>query len=123
MIKRFVPVLGLLLSACSNLGLWPDTSSTPPIATAVAGPPSPEAIQKGVRMAVQTAKLTLPVEASTLRKTDHGLGDYFVCLREANPVLRRPHYTYSVFFDDVYKDVRQSVILENCEQQQYAAAD
>lgn len=85
--------------------------------------PSQEEIQKGVQIAAQTAKLIMPVEISALRSTDHGPGSYFVCLREATPLPDRPRRIYSVFFDDVYKDLRQSVILENCEQQQYSAVN
>ncbi|WP_247354433.1 hypothetical protein [Bradyrhizobium sp. 160] len=85
--------------------------------------PSREALQKGVDIAAQTAKLTLPIEISALRKVDHGPGSYFVCLREVTPPLDRPRLIYSVFFDDVYKDLRQSVIVEACEQQQYSAVN
>jgi hypothetical protein len=58
-----------------------------------------------------------------MRKTDHGPGDYFVCLREANPSPEKQHPIYSVFFDSTYKGCRQSVILDRCEQQQYSRAD
>jgi hypothetical protein len=76
-------------------------------------------MQKGVSNAVAEAKLTAPVEISSLRKTDHGPGDYFVCLRESDPSPGKQHFTFSVFFDSLYKGVRQSVILEACEVQQY----
>lgn len=120
MIKYLVPVLGLLLSACSNLGLWPDTSSTPPpTAAAVTGPPTQDDIQKGVEKLTVEAKLVRPVEMSSLRKAEHGPGDYFVCLREVNPPPDQSRRTYSVFFNSIYVGSRLSVILEACEQQQY----
>jgi len=85
--------------------------------------PPPETIQKGVQIAAKAAKLAMPVEISALRKNDHGPGDYFVCLREASPLPDKARPTYSVFFDDGYKDLRLSVFLENCEQQQYSSAN
>jgi hypothetical protein len=85
--------------------------------------PSQETIQKGVQIAAQMVKLIKPIEISALRKADHGPGDYFVCLREASPLADRSRSTYSVFFDDLYKDLRLSVISENCEKQQFSKAD
>ena len=86
-------------------------------------PPSQQEIGKGVQIAAAEAKLARPIEISTLRKADHGPGGYFVCLREANQSLDRPRLNFSVFFDGVYKFSRQSVIMENCEQQEYTAAN
>jgi len=91
----------------------------PTAAPAEAGPPGPDAVQKGVAKIVTDAKLTKPVEVSVLRKAEHGPGDYFVCLREVNPPPDRPRRTYSVFFNAAYTDARLSVILEECEQQRY----
>jgi len=76
-------------------------------------------MQKGVVKVVTDAKLMRPVEISALRKAEHGPGDYFVCLREVNPPPGRPRRTYSVFFNAAYADARLSVILEECERQQY----
>jgi hypothetical protein len=117
---RYTPLLCLLLTACSSI--WPDTSGPAPVLQPVQAP-TQETIQKGVQVAAQAAKLAMPVEISALRKADHGPGDYFVCLREASPLPDKPRPTYSVFFDDGYKDLRLSVILENCEQQQYSSAN
>lgn len=65
-----------------------------------------------------------PIEISAVRKTDHGPGAYFVCLREANPSTNKSHLVYSVFFDDdVYKGSRLSVLSEDCEHQQYLQLD
>ena len=66
------------------------------------------------------AKLVGVLQVSDVRQTDHGPGNYFVCLREANPPPdKRPRY-YAVFFDndtynDTYKGDRLSVITDNCE--------
>ena len=115
----YVPLLGLLLSACS---MWADTSLAPPLVESI-GPPSHEAMQKGIQTVVTEAKLAGPIEISALRKADHGPGDYFICLREATPSPEKQHPIYSVFFDSTYKGSRQSVILEGCEQQQYSRID
>ena len=119
--RRFTPLLCFLLSACSSI--WADTSAAPPAALPAAAP-SQEALQKIITNVAKEAKLAGPVEMSAVRQTDHGPGDYFVCLREANAVPNAPRLTYSVFFDgDAYKGSRQSVILEACERQQYAPAN
>jgi hypothetical protein len=69
---------------------------------------------------VKESQLTQPVEISSLRRTDHGPGEYFVCLREAAPLPDKPRYLFSVFFDDEnFKGSRQSVIMDDCEHQQY----
>ncbi|MCP3464996.1 hypothetical protein [Bradyrhizobium sp. CCGUVB23] len=115
---RYILPLCLFLSGCSSG--WVDAPA-PPSAVQPVGPPSQEALQKGIGSSVKEARLTQPVEISALRRTDHGPGDYFVCLREAAPVPGRPHYTFSVFFNnDVYEGSRQSVLFEECEQQQYS---
>ncbi len=102
--------------------MWADTSGPVPELQPVQAP-TEEAIKKGVQIAAKAAKLATPVEVSALRKADHGPGDYFVCLREASPLPDQPRPTYSVFFDDGYKDFRMSVILEKCEQQSYSATN
>ncbi|MGY4428906.1 hypothetical protein ACVWWO_001383 [Bradyrhizobium sp. F1.13.1] len=117
---RYSPLLCLLLTACSSI--WADTSGPVPELQPVQAP-NQETIEKGVQIAAKAAKLAMPLEVSALRKADHGPGDYFVCLREANPLPDKPRPTYSVFFDEGYKDLRLSVILENCEQQQYSSAN
>lgn len=114
---RCAPLLCLLLSACSS-GIWTDTPVPLPTASPVV-PPSQEEVLKGVQNVVVQAKLKKPFEISTLRKTYHGPGEYFICLREANPSPEERRPPYSVFFDDVYKGSRQSVIIEACETQQY----
>ncbi|RXH32793.1 hypothetical protein XH99_09855 [Bradyrhizobium nanningense] len=102
--------------------MWAD-ATVPVPARGPVGPPSQEEIKKGVQITAAEAKLARPIEISTLRKADHGPGGYFVCLREANQLLDRPRLTYSLFFDGVYKFSRQSVIIEDCERQEYSAAN
>ena len=93
----------------------------------------------------KVAKLTAPLEVSTVRPTDHGPGRFFACLKgtmlpssspkaAADDSAREPSIFsqpppssseprvvyYSVFFDnDVYKGTRQSAIIETCETQQF----
>jgi hypothetical protein len=126
------------LAACSSGSIY-----VPP------SPPAEAAVIAGVKAAVSEAKLTAPFEISTVRPTDHGPGSYFVCLRgtwlpsvgttEAKdipahePSLFDPppqpppserRVVYSVFFNnDVYKDSRQSVIMDACETQAFTLID
>src|SRR5271166_2307921 len=59
--------------------------------------------------------------ANFCRPTDHGPGQYFICLREANPPPDKRHRYYSVFFDnDTYKGSRLSVIMDECETQAFS---
>jgi hypothetical protein len=126
------------LAACTSGGIY-----VPP------SPPTEAAVIAGVKAAVSEAKLTAPFEISTVRPTDHGPGSYFVCLRgtwlpsvgtteakdtpahqpslfdpppQPSPSERR--VVYSVFFNnDVYKDSRQSVIMDACEAQAFTPID
>jgi hypothetical protein len=118
---RYTPLLCLLLSSCSSI--WVDASAPPPEFQPVR-PPGQDAVQKGVDTFVKEAHLTRPIEISALRKTDHGAGRYYVCLREVNPSADKSRLIFSVFFDDdVYKGSRLSVILEDCEHQPYHQLD
>ena len=137
-----VMLLGLLLSACSSdkveIGVSP-VVYVPPSA------PTQDAVINGLKAAASEAKLTAPLEVSTVRPTDHGPGRFFACLKgtmlpssspkaAADDSAREPSIFsqpppssseprvvyYSVFFDnDVYKGTRQSVIIETCETQQF----
>jgi hypothetical protein len=54
-----------------------------------------------------------------LRQSDHGPGRFLECMRgaESEFSLRR---TYAVFFDNEdYKGVRMSVMIDDCEKQDY----
>jgi hypothetical protein len=111
---KYLPILfGLLLGACSTV----DTSAplyVPP------SPPTLLALREGIKKASTEEKLTGPIEMSALRNADRGFGQYFVCMRAANPSAER-HAAYSVFFsNDEYKGVRQSVMIEACETQLFS---
>lgn len=118
---RYTPLLCLLLSSCSSI--WVNASVPLPELQPIQ-PPSQGAVRNGVGTAVKQAKLTQPVEISAPRKTDHGEGRYYVCLRQTNPSADQPRFMFSVFFDNEdYKGSRLSVILEDCEHQQYFLLD
>ncbi|WIW44420.1 hypothetical protein ML401_23310 [Bradyrhizobium sp. 62B] len=107
----------LLLTGCSSV--WVDADAPIPDPKPVQAP-SQTAVQKGVGVLVKDAKLKQPVEVSALRKSDRGPGPYYVCLREVSAPADRPRYIFSVFFDNEdYKGSRQSVIMDDCEQQMY----
>jgi hypothetical protein len=135
-------LLCLLLSACSSdkveIGGAP-VVYVPPSA------PTQNAVITGLKAAASEAKLTAPLEVSTVRPTDHGPGRFFACLKgtmlpskatgedserepsfyQAPPSSSEPRVVYySVFFDnDVYEGTRQSVIMEACEAQQFTPVD
>jgi hypothetical protein len=61
------------------------------------------------------------LQISAVRQTDHGPGQYFICLREANPPSDKRQRYYSVFFDnDTSKGSRLSVIMDECETQAFS---
>jgi hypothetical protein len=108
--------LALLLSACSSVNTTEPTYVRP-------SPPTEKAIGAAVAALAIDAKLVTPLEISALRPTDHGPGSFFVCVREVNPPPDRPRRYYSTFLDnDVYKDSRLSVIMDQCELQTYSPA-
>ena len=140
-----VMLLGLLLSACSSdkveIGGAP-VVYVPPSA------PTQDAVITGLKAAASEAKLTAPLEVSTVRPTDHGPGHFFACLKgtiqlsptssntAADGSAREPSNQppspstvprvifLSVFFDNnVYKGTRQSVIIDACKAQQFAPVD
>jgi len=43
--------------------------------------PAQDAVISGLKAAASEAKLTAPLEASTVRPTDHGPGQFFACLK------------------------------------------
>lgn len=92
----------------------PEVTYTPP------SPPTEKAIVANIPTAAAQAKLSGLILISDVRRTDHGLGAFFVCMKEANPPLDRPPRYYSVFFnDDTFTGERLSVIMDQCEQQTY----
>jgi hypothetical protein len=113
-------------------------------------PPAQDAVITGLKAAASEAKLTAPLEASTVRPTDHGPGQFFACLkgtvlpspsvklaaddtaRESSIFYRppplpspEPRVVYlAVFFNnDDYRGARQSVIIDACETQPFAPVD
>ena len=125
------------------------SSSLPPVTYVPPSPPTEAAVISGIKAAASEAKLTAPLEMSAVRPTDRGPGSYFVCLKgtwlpsvgttEAKdiparepslfdpppqPAASERRVIYSVFFDnDVYKDSRQSVIMDACETQAFTLID
>ena len=56
---------------------------------------------------------------SDQRQSDHGPGRFVVCMRGVNSEFS-PRRTYAVFFDsEDYKGVRMSVMIDDCEKQDY----
>jgi hypothetical protein len=140
--RGMTALLCLVLSACSSdkveIGGAP-VVYVPPSA------PTQNAVITGLKAAASEAKLTAPLEVSTVRPTDHGPGRFFACLKgtmlpspspkaaaddsarehQPPPSISQPRVVYySVFFDnDAYKGTRQSVIMEACEAQQFTPVD
>jgi hypothetical protein len=106
-------LITLLLSGCSPVEM-------PSVAYTAPSPPTQAAVVAGVKATATAAKLSPPLEVSDVRPTDHGLGSYFVCVREAVSPTSEKHPTYSVFYNgDEYKGERLSVILDACENQAF----
>jgi hypothetical protein len=64
-------------------------------------------------------KLTGFIEMSDLRQSDHGPGRFVLCIRGTGSASD-PRRTYAVFFEnDDYKGVRMSVMIDDCEKQDY----
>jgi hypothetical protein len=114
--RRPAILLSLMLAACSNDPSIPAAPTyVPP------SPPTPNAIVAVATAAAAEAKLAAPLQISAVRPTDHGPGQYFICLREANPPPDKPQRYYSVFFtNDTYKGSRLSVIMDECETQAFS---
>jgi hypothetical protein len=109
-----VLLLCFTLAACATsveLPLW--KGYVPP------SMPTMDAAGKGIKQAVTEEKLTGPIEMSDLRHTDHGPGSFVLCIRGVDEKYRRVGY-YAVFFDnDDYKGSRMSVMIDDCEKQDY----
>jgi hypothetical protein len=110
-------VLGLAVSACSSIE-----------ASSIIGPyvapsaPTLSATLKGAKQAAVDEKLTGFIEMSDVRESDHGPGRFVLCLRGASGFS--PRRTYAVFFDnEEYKGARLSVIVDDCEKQDFRPFD
>jgi hypothetical protein len=134
-------LLCLVLSACSSEKVEVGGA---PVVYVPPSAPTQVALIAGLKAVASEAKLTAPLEVSTVRPTDHGPGRFFACLKgtmlpskAADDSVRVPSFYppppssseprvvyYSVFFNnDVYKGSRQSVIMEACEAQQFTPVD
>ena len=112
--RAFVALLCLALAACSPQ-VEPTFIGTyvPPSAPTLA------AIREGIKKAVAEEKLTGFIEMSDLRQSDHGPGRFELCIRGTRSESS-PRRTYAVFFsNDDYKGVRMSVMIDDCEKQDY----
>jgi hypothetical protein len=108
-------LLSLMLAACSSDPSLPASTYVSP------SPPTQNAIVPVATAAAAEAKLAAPLQISAVRQTDHGPGQYFICLREANPPSDKRQRFYSVFFDnDTSKGSRLSVIMDECETQAFS---
>ena len=114
--RRPAILLSLMLAACSS-----DPSSPTTPVYVPPSPPTEQAIVATVPGVAAETKLTGPLQISAVRPTDHGPGQYFICLREANPPPDKRQRYHSVFFDnDTYKGSRLSVIMDECETQAFS---
>jgi hypothetical protein len=81
--------------------------------------PTMAAAREGIKKAATEEKLTGSIEMSDLRETDHGPGRFVLCIRRVESTYRRVG-TYAVFFDNNdYKGSRMSVMIDDCEKQNY----
>jgi hypothetical protein len=69
-------LLCLLLGACSS-----EKIDVAPVVYVPPSPPTQNAVITGLKAAASEAKLTAPLEVSTVRPTDHGPGRFFACLK------------------------------------------
>jgi hypothetical protein len=110
----------VLLLLCSTLA-----ACSPPVelplmkAYVTPSMPTMDAAAKGITQAATEEKITGPIETSDLRQTDHGPGRFVLCIRAVEAKYSRP-VTYAVFFDNNdYKGSRMSVMIDDCERQDY----
>jgi hypothetical protein len=118
MLRPAAILLSLMLAACSSDPGLPASIYGPYVPPS---PPTQQAIVAVATAAAAEAKLAAPLQISAVRQTDHGPGQYFICLREANPPPDKRQRYYSVFFDnDTSKGSRLSVIMDECETQAFS---
>jgi hypothetical protein len=81
--------------------------------------PTMAAARDGIKKAATEEKLTGSIEMSNVRETDHGPGRFVLCIRGVESIYSRVR-TYALFFDNNdYKGSRMSVMIDNCEKQDY----
>jgi hypothetical protein len=116
--RRPTTLLSLMLASCSSDPGLPASTYAPYVPPS---PPTQTAIGPAATQAAAEEKLAAPLQISAVRQTDHGPGNYFICLREANPPPDKRQPYYSVFFDnDAYKGSRLSVMMDECEKQAFS---
>ena len=81
--------------------------------------PTTAAASDGIKRAVAEEKVSNPIEISAVHQTDHGLGAFVICLRGAGSASGQ-RTTYAAFFNNnEYKGSRMSVMIDDCEKQDY----
>jgi hypothetical protein len=110
----------LLVLLCSTLAACASPVESPLIKAYVPpSMPTSAAASEGIKKAATEEKLTGPIEMSDLRETDHGPGRFVLCIRGVDLKYRRVR-TYAVFFDNNdYEGSRISVMIDDCEKQDY----
>jgi hypothetical protein len=82
-------------------------------------PPTLAGVREGIKRVAMVEKLTGLIEMSDPRQSNHGPGRLVLWLRGAESEFS-PRRTYAVFFDNEdYKGVRMSVMIDDCEKQDY----
>jgi hypothetical protein len=111
--RAFAVLLCLALAACSQVESTIIGAYVPPSAPTLA------AVRDGVKKAGMEEKLTGFIEISDLRQSDHGPSRFVLCMRGADSEFG-PRRTYAVFFDnEAYKGMRMSIMIDDCEKQDY----
>lgn len=115
LMRAFVVLLCLALAACS-------TQADSTVIRAYVPPSAPTlvAVREGIKKAAMEEKLTGTLDMSDPRQSDHGPGRFVLCIRETGGSASDPRRTYAVFFEnEEYKGVRMSVMIDDCEKQDY----
>jgi hypothetical protein len=109
------PIAPLL---CSTLTACDPGVPPPPVVYVPPSMPTLPAASPGIQAVVAEAKLLGPIEISDFRPTDRGPGRFMVCVRGVSNDSRTR--TYVVFFNNnEYRGSRLTVILDDCEKQNY----
>lgn len=114
LLMAFPCVAVLALTGCSFF--TEDAAAPAPI-----NAPEPAKAVEGAKRAATEAKLTEPLEVTSVRKADPlSPGPYIVCVRGAASE-KTPRYTYAVFFkNNDFVSSRMSVLIDDCEAQAFS---
>ena len=109
----------IVLLFCSTIAACSTSESLPPMQPyAPPSMPTAAALIAGIKQAATEAKFLDPIEVSDLRPNDRGVGHFMLCMRGVSNDSRTG--TYAVFFDNNdFKGSRMSVMIDNCEKQDY----